>query len=152
MNNNLNLLQDTLAILNAGKYSVDGKEVILPHKKEEQKQVQVFLPEDIEEIRQAKRTPVHSLGARCGIRCENKDSFAAARDLLPYSNLWSNQRQSRGKYWCSTLPIRSNRAEASGAVQERRRKTFAENLHCCFLWKVTPQCGIMITTAGCIAG
>ena len=93
MNNNLNLLQDTLAILNAGKYFVDGKEVILPHKKEEQKQVQVFLPEDIEEIRQAKRTPVHSLGARCGIRCENKDSFAAARDLLPYSNLWSNQRQ-----------------------------------------------------------
>ena len=50
MNNNLNLLQDTLAILNAGKYFVDGKEVILPHKKEEQKQVQVFLRVDLSRI------------------------------------------------------------------------------------------------------
>lgn len=90
---NLNMLRETLSILDTGAYYADGKKVLLPHTKEVQTRAQVFLPEDIVRIRQTNRTPIHAIGARCRVRCENKDSFTAARELLSHAFPWSDQKQ-----------------------------------------------------------
>ncbi len=76
---NLKMLEDTLSILEQGYYRLDGKTVRLKLSREQQKAVQVYLPEDVQKICGAKDFPhVHVVG-RCGYGCENADSFTLAR-------------------------------------------------------------------------
>ena len=77
---NTDMLQDTLRILEQGAYQKDGRTVPLKLSMEEMRESRVLLPQDVEEI--CGRTDfqkVFTLG-RCGYSCQNKDSFAAARE------------------------------------------------------------------------
>jgi len=79
-NENVEMLRDTLRILEEGCYTVNGRTVSLKLSKEEMLAVQVLLPQDVEEI--CARTDfkrVFTMG-RCGHDCQNEDSFAAARE------------------------------------------------------------------------
>lgn len=77
--NNIEVLQETLQILDKRSYTVRGKTVHLKLSKREMEAVHVLLPENVQDI--CGRTDfekVHVLG-RCGYGCVNEDSFAAAR-------------------------------------------------------------------------
>ena len=47
---NINMLNDTMAILNRGYYEVNGKRVNLKLSKAEMKEISVFLPKDVKSI------------------------------------------------------------------------------------------------------
>lgn len=77
---NINMLQDTLHILEEGCYRINGKTVSLKLSREDMQTVHVLLPEDVKEI--CSRTDfqrIFTLG-RCGHGCQNKDSFVVARE------------------------------------------------------------------------
>ncbi len=83
---NIGILDDTLSILKAGGYQKDGQEVRLRFSLEKMRQVQVFLPSDIDNLRdsaKANEGQAHSSG--CIFGCENIDTLALAekryRDL-----------------------------------------------------------------------
>lgn len=78
--NNVKMLQDTLEIMKKGSYEVNGKTVKLKLSREEMETVYVLLPENVRDIEN--RTDfehIFYLGSRCGYKCENVDSFTAAR-------------------------------------------------------------------------
>lgn len=78
-NENVEILRDTLQILQNGSYQTHGKTVPLKLSRTQMEDVQVFLPNDVREICAAKDfAHVHVLG-RCGYGCENTDSFTLAR-------------------------------------------------------------------------
>ena len=76
---NLNILQDTLSILEKGFYEIDGKTIRLKLSRHQMDEVKVFLPEDVKRVCQSKDFKhVHVLG-RCCYGCEKADSFTLAR-------------------------------------------------------------------------
>lgn len=75
---NIEMLQDTLQILNGGGYTVNGKKVQLKLTKEQMRTTYVLLPENVQAI--CHRTDfdnVFRLGL-CEYDCVNMDSFSAA--------------------------------------------------------------------------
>lgn len=79
LKDNIEMLQNTLQILKQGSYRINGRTVNLKLSKKEMENIHVLLPEDVRDI--CSRTDfekVYVIG-RCGYRCENMDSFAAAR-------------------------------------------------------------------------
>ena len=77
--NNVAMLEETLEICRRGGYTVGGRAVKLKLSPEEMRAVQVFLPQELEDLeRRTDRPQVHVLG-RCGYGCENLDSFSMAR-------------------------------------------------------------------------
>jgi len=80
--NNKDMLQDTLDIFEAGEYTVDGKKVSVKLSKEEQRKVQVLLPEDMEGIYKKTDLNREPIKGRCMHGCENIDSFSCARKLV----------------------------------------------------------------------
>ena len=89
-NKNMDMLRDTLCILEERRYRINGRTVQLKLSKEEMRTVHVLLPKDVEEI--CKKTDfqrVFTLG-RCGYGCRNEDSFAAAREQYKdFSHMFS---------------------------------------------------------------
>ena len=76
---NLIMLRDTLDILEKGSYQVEGKTVCLRLSRAQMEEVQVYLPQDVQNVCSATDFEhVHVLG-RCGYGCENQDSFTLAR-------------------------------------------------------------------------
>ncbi len=76
---NINMLQDTLKILEQGFYLVNEHTVHLKLSRQEMEEAHVFLPEDVKRICQFKDFEhVHIFG-RCSYGCENEDSFTLAR-------------------------------------------------------------------------
>ena len=86
------VFQDTISIAEFGYYEKNGRHIPLKLSKQEQERCTVYLPNEINVIRQKKDFPhVHVLG-RCGFGVENRDTFALARNravnaayLLPRS-------------------------------------------------------------------
>ncbi|MCD8181051.1 MAG: TIGR02452 family protein [Firmicutes bacterium] len=83
---NIGILDDTLNILKAGGYQRDGQEVRLRLSPEKMRQIQVFLPSDIDSLRDsAKASENQAHGSSCIFGCENIDTLALAekryRDL-----------------------------------------------------------------------
>ena len=75
---NINMLNDTMAIMDRGYYEVNGKRVNLKLSKNERKEISVFLPKDVERISDNKDFPhVHVMG-RIGVGCVNMDSYSLA--------------------------------------------------------------------------
>lgn len=73
------ILQDTLDILDRGFYQLHRKRIPLKLSRAQMEEVEVFLPQDVKRISEAKDFKhVHVLG-RCGYGCENEDSFTLAR-------------------------------------------------------------------------
>ena len=78
--NNIEILQETLQILDTGKYKVNGKEVKLQLSKERMEASHVLLPADVQDIcgRKLERRPVAGL---CRIDCVKQDSYVAAIEM-----------------------------------------------------------------------
>ena len=75
---NINMLNDTMAIMDRGYYEVNGKRVNLKLSKNERKEISVFLPKDVKRISDNKDFPhVHVMG-RIGVGCVNMDSYSLA--------------------------------------------------------------------------
>ena len=51
---NINMLNDTMAIMDRGYYEVNGKRVNLKLSKKEMKEISVFLPKDVKRISDSK--------------------------------------------------------------------------------------------------
>lgn len=76
---NIDMLQETLQILDRGSYRINNRTVKLKLSKTAMETVHVLLPEDVQDI--CGRTDfekVHRAG-KCEYRCVNEDSFTAAR-------------------------------------------------------------------------
>lgn len=79
INDNINMLSDTLRICEQGYYMHNGRRVDLKLSMAEMKQARVFLPDEVAALAHFKDFPhVHVMG-RCGHGCENMDSFSLAR-------------------------------------------------------------------------
>lgn len=93
---NINILQDTLAILNQGYYIRNGKKKHLKLNRKQMQKCTVYLPEDIEKIAASKDFPhVHMLG-RMGCGVENRDSFSLARQRYEdCSYMFSRDKEER---------------------------------------------------------
>ena len=76
---NINMLNDTMAILDRGYYEVNGKRVNLKLSKAEMKEISVFLPKDVKSISDNKDFQhIHMMGGRIGVDCVNMDSYSLA--------------------------------------------------------------------------
>jgi len=81
---NIHMLDETLHILNDGRYQTRQGTVPLKLSRERMEASEVLLPEDVRAI--CERTDferVFTIG-RCGLACENADSFSVAIELYPY--------------------------------------------------------------------
>ena len=75
---NINMLNDTMAIMDRGYYEVNGKRVNLKLSEKERKEIFVFLPKDVKRIADNKDFQhVHVMG-RIGVGCVNMDSYSLA--------------------------------------------------------------------------
>ena len=78
---NMEMLRDTLRILDRGFYTAGGERKALKLTREQMEAAQVFLPDSVRSVSPAKDTArVHVLG-RCLYSCENIDSFSCAREM-----------------------------------------------------------------------
>ena len=84
---NINMLDDTLRILDRGFYTFGGKRVPLKLSPAQMREIHVYLPEEVQKIsRNTDFEHIHVLG-RMGVGCENTDSYTLARkrtEDLPY--------------------------------------------------------------------
>ncbi len=76
---NVQILTETLRILNAGCYEANGKTVTLQLSKARMEASQVLLPDDIRDLCGRELTRPSTVGYLCG--CVKVDSFAAALEL-----------------------------------------------------------------------
>ena len=78
-NDNVHILTESLRILNAGCYELNGKTVTLQLSKARMEASQVLLPDDVRKICDMEPAEPTAGGYRCS--CVRADSFAAALDL-----------------------------------------------------------------------
>ena len=78
-NENIDMLEDTLRILEQGSYQKNGRTVPLKLSTEEMRESRVLLPREVEAICAATDFQKVFVLGRCGYGCQNKDSFAVAR-------------------------------------------------------------------------
>lgn len=92
---NINMLNDTMAILDRGYYEVNGKRVNLKLSKAEMKEISVFLPKDVKSISDNKDFQhIHMMGGRIGVDCVNMDSYSLAiKRYSDCSYMFRNQSQ-----------------------------------------------------------
>ena len=76
---NISMLQDTLAILNRGYYTKNGRRIPCKLSREQMEEAVVFLPKDVEAVAGNKEFEHVTVLGRCGYACENMDSFSLAR-------------------------------------------------------------------------
>lgn len=74
---NIAILQETLQILEQGRYEVNGKTVSLKLTREERERCHVLLPADIRNVCARELKKPFVIG-RCGVDCVPMDSYAAA--------------------------------------------------------------------------
>lgn len=79
--NNIEILEETLQILDAGHYEVNGKEVKLRLSKERMEASHVLLPADVQDICRRELTKV-TIPGECQIGCVKQDSYVAAIELM----------------------------------------------------------------------
>ncbi len=76
--NNIEILQETLQILDTGKYIVNGKEVKLQLSKERMEASHVLLPTDVQDIC-SRKLDWRPVASPCRIDCVKQDSYGAER-------------------------------------------------------------------------
>lgn len=77
---NINMLSDTLSILNAGAYNVGGREVPLKLSLAQMRRSQVFLPREIEMLGPETAYCREKTGTPMSVTCQNADSYVVARE------------------------------------------------------------------------
>ena len=79
---NVSMLIDTLSILHYGSYEIDDRRIDMKLTTDQMEEVEVYLPEDVKRICDAKDFEhVHVIG-RCRYDCVNSDSFTLARKRM----------------------------------------------------------------------
>ena len=81
-NYNREVFWNTQSILKSGFYYKDGKQVHLQLSPERMRACEVYLPEDIDAIRQKTDFPHEKSGRRCAYGCFDKDSFELAIERM----------------------------------------------------------------------
>ena len=76
---NMDMLQETLQILDRGSYQINNRTVKLKLSKTAMETVRVLLPEDVQAICRCTDFEKANRAGKCEYSCENKDSFTAAR-------------------------------------------------------------------------
>ena len=79
--NNIEILEETLQILNTGHYEVNGKEVKLQLSKERMEASHVLLPADVQDICGRELTRA-AIPGQCKIGCVKQDSYVAAIEMM----------------------------------------------------------------------
>ena len=79
--NNIEILEETLQILDAGHYEVNGKEVKLRLSKKQMEASHVLLPADVQDIRGRELTRA-AIPGQCRIGCVKQDSYVAAIEMM----------------------------------------------------------------------
>ena len=79
--NNIEILEDTLQILDAGHYELNGEDVKLQLSKERMEASHVLLPADAQDICNRKLTRA-ALPGECQIACVKQDSYVAAIEMM----------------------------------------------------------------------
>ena len=79
--NNIEILQETLQILDTGKYIVNGKEVKLQLSKERMEASHVLLPADVQDIC-SRKLDRKAVASPCRIDCVKQDSYVAAIEVM----------------------------------------------------------------------
>ncbi len=78
----ITILRETLGILENGTYEVNGATVPLKLSRAQMEEAEVYLPDDVKQVCEARDFEhVHVMG-RCGYGCKNADAFALARDRM----------------------------------------------------------------------
>lgn len=81
--NNIEMLKDTLQILDRGSYVKNGRTVRLKLSPAQMREATVLLPDDVEkQAAYPDLVPRYAMTGRCSHGCENADSFALARKRL----------------------------------------------------------------------
>lgn len=75
---NINMFNDTMAIMDRGYYEVNGKRINLKLSKREMEEISVFLPKDIKRIADNKDFEHIYVIGRIGVGCVNMDSYSLA--------------------------------------------------------------------------
>ena len=79
---NVQILNETLGILNKGSYSIKGKETRLKLTTQEMQTAHVLLPQDVQIIRNSmQHIQRRNYFDRCEYSCVNRDSFSSAVEL-----------------------------------------------------------------------
>ncbi len=86
----LNMLKETLQILEQGYYVRNGKTIRLKLSRKEMEEIQVYLPDDVMKCSSRKDFDPPYVMGRCGYGCENKDSFSLARERVKDTYLYDN--------------------------------------------------------------
>ncbi len=80
---NIEILEDTLRILEKGEFEKGGKKICLSYTREQLREAKVFLPGDIEALRRDVQKAVSSGGKTsaqgCSFSCENIDTLTLAK-------------------------------------------------------------------------
>ena len=79
--NNIEILEETLQILDAGHYEVNGKEVKLRLSKERMEASHVLLPVDVQDICGRELTRA-AIPGQCRIGCVKQDSYVTAIEMM----------------------------------------------------------------------
>ncbi len=76
---NIAILEDTLAILEQGGYSRDGRNVPLAFSPEQMREIRVFLPEELTSLAATEQDEPQAQSAACTFACENEDALVLAQ-------------------------------------------------------------------------
>ena len=81
MNNGIEMLNDMLSIFEKGYYYIENKKVKIKLTRDEQENVRVFLPNEINELENYRFDKKFFSADKCVYGCENTDSFSVARQM-----------------------------------------------------------------------
>ncbi len=84
----LNMIQETMQILEQGYYVKDGRRINLKLSKKEMEEIHVYLPDDVKKYSNRKDFDPPYVFGRCGFGCENTDSFSLARERVTHTYLY----------------------------------------------------------------
>lgn len=84
----LNMIQETMQILEQGYYVKDGRRINLKLSKKEMEEIHVYLPDDVKKYSNRKDFDPPYVFGRCGYGCENTDSFSLARERVTHTYLY----------------------------------------------------------------
>lgn len=88
---NINILNDTLNIMNKGHYTCGNKVVSLKLSISQMKEVCVLLPDDVSDIAGSRGFKHVPAAGQLGVSCVNTDSYTLARERAKYAGTFKNR-------------------------------------------------------------
>lgn len=148
-NDNITMLQNTLDIFTQGYYIKSGKRINLKLLPEQMREIAVYLPKDIQAIRDNEAFSMKNSGSQIQIDCLNMDSYSVARRRAKDRTLSLDPEK---KQQVLVLNL-ANPVHPGGGVRlgaRAQEEVCAGRVHCSLLWKQRRRQNITITTKHCI--